>query len=181
MGEDEGFLAPLLVTLAPDPATFDRLDALRRRFFPPGRNIVPAHVSLFHLLPREEERLVRNALGDAVIGRGPIGLRFPSLKRLGRGMAATVDAPELRILHARLSRDFEPWLTAQDRQPFRPHVTLMNKAEPAAAALAFSELAASWEPWEGTGEGLLLWEYLGGPWRLLERYPFVADSGTTSP
>src|SRR3954464_12724288 len=95
MGEDESPMAPLLVTLAPDPATFDRLDALRRRFFPPERNLVPAHISMFHLLPREEERLVRDALTDAVVGRDPIGLRFPSLKRLGRGMAAEVAAPEL--------------------------------------------------------------------------------------
>lgn len=171
--------SPLLVTLALDAATFAWLKALRDRYFPPERNVVPAHVSLFHHLPGEEEDSVRRSLAGAAADRGPIPLRLATLKRLGKGMAATVEAPGLAAVHARLARDFSPWLTAQDRQPFRPHVTIMNKAEPHAAALAFLELGGSWEPRDGTGEGLLLWEYLGGPWRLVERYPFAADSGTT--
>lgn len=168
--------APLLVTLALDAASFARLDALRTRHFPAGRNVVPAHVSLFHRLPPGEEVAVRDALAEAAEGCGPILLGFPSLKRLGRGVAATVESPGLTALRAGLARGFAAWLTPQDRQPFRPHVTLMNKAEPQAVAPAFAELGAGWEPWHGTGEGLLLWEYLGGPWRLRERYPFAADS-----
>ena len=46
---------PFLVTLGFDEATFTRLEELRRRYFPPERNVVPAHLSLFHRLPPEEE------------------------------------------------------------------------------------------------------------------------------
>ena len=44
---------PLVVTLALDDDAQARLDALRRTHFPSDRNVVPAHVSLFHALPGE--------------------------------------------------------------------------------------------------------------------------------
>ena len=45
---------PLILTLALDGATFAPLDALRRPHFPPERNLVPAHLTLFHALPGAE-------------------------------------------------------------------------------------------------------------------------------
>ena len=95
--------------------------------------------------------------------------------RFGSGLAATVEAPGLKALHGRLAAAFAPWLTPQDRQPLRPHVTLMNKATRQAAALAFESLREGWEPFEAVGEGFLLWTYLGGPLQLEARYPFVAS------
>lgn len=167
---------PLLVTLDLDPASFDRLQALRTRYFPPERNVVPAHVSLFHALPGSELRSIRETLNATT--RPPITIRFGTLKRLGGGMAISMESSELAAVHGHLSREFFSWLTPQDRQPYRPHVTIMNKAEPYQAALAFAELSASWTPLEGTGQGLLLWEYLGGPWRPVDRFPFSGGSGT---
>lgn len=177
MAGDSGW--PFVVTLGFDPETFGRLDALRRRFFPPERNVVPAHLSLFHHLPPGEGAAIARSL-DAAASHGPIPLAFPGLKRLGGGMAVTVEAPGLKALHGRLSAAFGPWLTPQDRQPLRPHVTLMNKADKAAAALAFESLRASWERWAGTGTDLLLWSYRGGPWAFVAAYPLRGDSGTTA-
>ena len=173
-------MAPLIVTLGFDPETFDRLDALRRRYFPPDRNVVPAHVSLFHALPAEEGDAVDAALAAATRGLGPLPLRFGALKRLGRGMAITVDAPGLADVHRSLARTFSAWLTPQDRQPFRPHVTIMNKAELAEAEAAFAHLGAAWEPWDGVGTALLLWSYRGGPWEAVAEFPFAGDSGRTA-
>ena len=170
--------APLIVTLGFDPATFERLDALRRRYFPPDRNFIPAHVSMFHHLPGDEVGFVAQTLAEASRSRGPILLNFPKIFKLGRGMAATLAAPGLAAVHESLARTFSSWLTPQDRQPFRPHVTLMNKAEPHDAALAFHELSGGWEPWTGQGTDLLLWRYRGGPWDLVELFPFSANSGT---
>ena len=73
---------------------------------------------------------------------------------------------------------FAPWLSAQDRQPFRPHVTVMNKAEKGEAGRVFAELVAGWEPWEGLGTSLLLWTYEGGPWDPVAEYRFGGGSGT---
>lgn len=169
---DSGGGAPLLVTLGFDAETFDRLDGLRRRYFPPDRNVVPAHISLFHDLPAEERDAVAAALADASAGLGPIALRFGPVRRLGTGMALGVEAPALLALHARLAREFRAWLTPQDRQPYRPHLTIMNKATPAAAAEAFDHVRAGWQPFEGIGDAIRLWAYLGGPWAPLDRHAF---------
>lgn len=171
--------AVLLVTLGFDAPTFERLDALRVRYFPPERNFIPAHVSLFHHLPGAEEAEIDAALAEAAASRGPIALRFPSLRRMDQGMMAVVEAPGLPAIHERLVRAFRSWLTPQDRQPFRSHVTIMNKAKREQAAQAFGELQAAWSPWTGIGDRLLLWEYRGGPWDAVASYPFTGkpDAG----
>ncbi|RKH30599.1 2'-5' RNA ligase family protein [Corallococcus praedator] len=164
--------APLLITAEADPESFARLDGLRRRYFPPERNLIPAHVSLFHHLPPREHASVEAAL-EAVAGRAAPTLHFGRLRRLGGGVAVDVDAPGLGAVHRELSRAFAQWLTPQDRQPFRPHVTLMNKAPPGDATAAFAELSAGWASFDGHAPALLLWRYLGGPWELVRRVPFT--------
>ncbi|RKH13447.1 2'-5' RNA ligase family protein [Corallococcus sp. CA053C] len=168
--------APLLITAEADPESFARLDGLRRRYFPPERNLIPAHVSLFHHLPPRERPSVEAAL-EAAAGRGAPALHFGRLRRLGRGMAVDVEAPGLDAAHRELSRAFAEWLTPQDRQPFRPHVTLMNKASLEEATAAFAELGAGWNSFDGHAPALLLWRYLGGPWELVRRVPFTGLAG----
>lgn len=48
-------MQPLIVTLALDEQAQARFDALRSRHFPPDRNVLDAHVTLFHALPGEQE------------------------------------------------------------------------------------------------------------------------------
>jgi 2'-5' RNA ligase len=168
--------APLLVTAELPPDAFARLDGLRRRYFPPERNLIPAHVSLFHHLPAPEQAAVEAAL-EATTERAPPHLRFGSVRRLGGGMAVDVTSPGLLAVHLDLSRAFVEWLTPQDRQPFRPHVTLMNKAPKEAALAAFAEVSADWAAFEAEAPALLLWRYLGGPWELVRRVPFTARAG----
>ena len=45
---------PLVLTAALDDETFDWLDGLRRRHFPPERNHLAAHLTLFHALPVDQ-------------------------------------------------------------------------------------------------------------------------------
>ncbi len=150
-----------------DGPTFARLDALRRAHFPPERNVIPAHISLFHQLVGEVAAPI-----EAAAARDPIPLRFSRVHRLGRGAAFAVESPELQALHAGLAQAFADQLAPQDRQPFRPHVTIQNKAEPEVAKATFDALSAGFEPWMGTGVALLLWRYLGGPWALERAFPF---------
>ena len=170
--------AVLLVTLGFDPPTFERLDALRAEYFPPERNFIPAHLSLFHHLPGAEEAAIDAALAEAAQSTGPIDLQFRTPRKMDRGFLLTVDAPEAARVHARLAREFGPWLTPQDRQPFRSHITIMNKADREVAARAFRAFQATWSPWQGVGDRLLLWEYRGGPWDFVAEYPFRTDGGT---
>ncbi|GMU09165.1 2'-5' RNA ligase family protein [Corallococcus caeni] len=168
--------APLLVTAELEPETFARLDGLRRRYFPPERNVIPAHVSLFHHLPASEQAAVEAAL-EVVTERPAPTLRFGKLRSLGRGMVVDVEAQGLVPVHRELTRAFVEWLTPQDRQPFRPHVTLMNKATVEEAKAALVELGAGWASFESPAPALLLWRYLGGPWELVRRFPFTGRAG----
>ncbi len=167
--------APFLVTLGFDPATFDRLDRLRARYFPADRNLVPAHLSLFHHLPGGEGPAIDEALAEVARASGPIPLAFAHPKRTGRGMMVEVGASGLAAIRSAIARRFAAALTDQDRQPFRPHVMLMNKADRAEVDSAYAEIRATWAPWSGLGDRIILWRYLGGPWEEVESYELTGD------
>ncbi len=164
-----GPVAPLIVTAALDPASQQRFDELRRRHFPPERNHLAAHVTLFHALPGQEEPAVRADPADVVDDGYDVevtGVRF-----LGRGVAYELRSPELQRVRGKLARRWAGWLTPQDRQGFRPHVTVQNRVPPDVARRLQVELAASFAPYVVRVEGLALWRYLGGPWEPAARFP----------
>lgn len=164
--------APLILTLEMDPASFARLDALRRAHFPPERNHLPAHLTLFHALPGARLEEVSANLAVLAAQTPPPALRFTGLRSLGRGVAFTVESAPLTHLRGFLAGAWHDALTPQDRQSLRPHVTVQNKADPAAARALLAELQAGFTPWDGRGEALLLWHYRGGPWEAAARFPF---------
>jgi len=144
--------APLILTLGLDGRSFAFFDALRRAHFPPERNLIPAHLTLFHNLPACEARGIRAALGEAARATRQVPLRVTGVKGLGRGVAFGIESPALSALRRRLADAFDPWLTPQDRQGFRPHVTVQNKVEPRAAEALRRELLAGFAPFEARGE-----------------------------
>ena len=169
---------PLIVTLRLDAALFATLDGLRRQHFPAARNVVPAHVSLFHALPGGREADVRRLLAAAAARTEAFGVSLPGVRSLGRGVAATFEGgAALAALHRSLVGAVEAALgpeaiTAQDRQPLRPHVTLQNKGTLEAARKTLAHLAASWSALDGRAEGLDLWHYRGGPWEAAASFAF---------
>src|SRR6478672_6881492 len=110
----------LILTLKLDPASFDTLDTLRQRHFPPERNFLSAHITLFHALPGVEEAAVRERLRAICAKTPPFQIAFPGVRSLGRGVAVDVVSDELNALRAQLARHFHDWLTPQDRQGYRP-------------------------------------------------------------
>ena len=52
------------------------------------------------------------------------------------------------------------------------HLTVQNKADPAAAERLHAQLAAGFEPYDVQVVGLGLWRYLGGPWEPVQRFAF---------
>ena len=164
--------APLIVTAHLDAEGFAALDALRRRHFPKHLNKIPAHVSLFHHLPGHEEASVRATLATRCREAEAFDMAPSEWRSLGRGVAIAYEAHELARLHGALSRDWSGWLTAQDRQGFRAHVTIQNKVEPAAARALVERLRDGERPPTCRVEGLDLWRYLRGPWAHIETYLF---------
>lgn len=164
-----------VLTLALDGESQGHFEQLRQQHFPPERNLIPAHLTLSHTLPREV--WVHDALREAAAGQLEFRMAVTGVRSLGRGVAYTLRSPELQVLHGRLAGRFAEVLTPQDRQPFRPHIVVQNKVTPEAARQLLRELEASFAPREVWAVGLDLWHYLGGPWELAERLAFAPASG----
>lgn len=156
--------APLILTLALDPTSQAFFDDQRRAHFPPERNHLAAHLTLFHALPGAEVAAIETTLADVCAAQELLDLPVRGVQFLGRGVAYTLDSVELRALHHRLQSAWRTWLTPQDRQPLRPHVTVQNKVEPVVARALFAQLEAGFVPFRALGMGLQLWTYRGGPW-----------------
>ena len=154
---------PIVVTLQFDAAATDLFERRRRRYFPPEINRIPAHLTLFHALPGAEENAVLEAVGRAA-QRAPFAVKVEGLMLLGRGTAYRLSSPALLTLRADLARRFDAWLTRQDREAFRPHVTVQNKVSSEVARATQAELERTFTPFEAIAEGVQLWHYRGGPW-----------------
>ena len=168
-----GETRPLIVTARFDPETFSILDRLRRTHFPPARNVLSAHLTLFHALPGERLTDAIRALTAAAATQSDFAVTFKGFRSLGRGVALDVHAPALIDVRRHIASDFAGALTAQDQNGFRPHVTIQNKVSPEAARRLLAALAAGFTPWTGCATGLLLWRYLDGPWKLEAKMPFA--------
>jgi len=165
--------APLILTLAFDGRSFAFFDAQRRRYFPPERNLIPAHLTLFHKLPAEHETAIATTLAAAAAQQSPMRLDVTGLRSLGRGVAYVLSSPALARFRYGLAKEWALWLTLQDRQKHQPHVTVQNKVDPGEARALLAELAAAFEPFTVTGIGLDLWRYRGGPWEKAQSFPFA--------
>jgi 2'-5' RNA ligase len=166
--------APLILSAVLAAPVQERLDALRRAHFPPERNHLDAHVTLFHHLPGAQEAAVADAVADAA-RRPPPPVTLSGVRLLGRGVAITLTAPELRALRERLAAAWAPWLTAQDRGKRDLHATVQNKVAPAVARALADELTAGFVPERTRAVALALWRYRGGPWEPVDRFPFSGE------
>ena len=168
--------APLILTLTLDDASQAFFDEQRRRYFPPSRNHLSAHLTLFHALPGAEEASISAYLGQQAAGQAPLTLTATAVKFMGRGVMYSLECPPLEALHRRWQQHWRPLLTAQDQQGRHPHITVQNKVDPAEARALHAQLAAGFEPFTALGTGLALWAYRGGPWEARQQWAFGAGS-----
>jgi 2'-5' RNA ligase len=147
-----------------DESSQEYFDRLRALHFPPERNYLNAHLTLFHQLPGEREAEISTELREICHKHEPLTLAVTGVRSLGRGVAYELSSPQLSALRRELARSWQPWLSAQDRQGFKPHITVQNKVSPEQARSLHQELQAPFSPFEVDGLGLSLWRYLGGPW-----------------
>jgi 2'-5' RNA ligase len=162
---------PLVVTLRLERAAQERFDAQRIQLFPAGRTAVGAHVTMFHALPAHLREDVEAELGRLAATQ-PFPVDVTEVYPLGRGVAYRIASEEAQRLHRRLQDRWRPYLTRQDAQPFRPHVTVQNKVRPEVARATLDRLRTAFRPEVTRAVGLELWRYDGGPWTLLRRWAF---------
>ena len=164
--------APIIVTAlfgAEDQAFFDRL---RRAHFPPERNHLAAHLTMFHHLAPELAPELKHRLVQATRGVPPPAARLAGLLNLGRGVAFRIESAALADIRAHLADAFAAMLVPQDSAGWRAHVTIQNKVAPATARALIESLAPVATPRPVKIAGLASWWYRGGPWEPLSLHKF---------
>lgn len=163
--------APIIVTALLGPADFAWADGLRRAHFPPDRNVLPAHLTLFHHLPPSALEEVAARLKRLCAGPPPPA-RLTEVMLLGRGVAFRVDSPALMAMRDDLADAFAGLLTPQDQARPRPHITVQNKVAPVEARALAVTLREDFRPRPLAITGLAAWHYRGGPWELAMKAMF---------
>lgn len=169
--------APYIVTAELPPDVFVWADALRRAHYPPERNHLEAHVTLFHsfapsLLPELKEVLARLA-GEF----RPQKACLSGIMRLGRGTALAIESRGMLMIREIIAEHFHGALTAQDSHPPRLHITIQNKVKREAARSLQQQMESQFSPREFAFSGLGLHIYRGGPWEALGRWSFRGKQG----
>jgi 2'-5' RNA ligase len=161
---------PLILTLSIEKETFLFFNSLRQKHFPPPRNFIDAHLTLFHALPNQHT--VIDAVRDICIEQISFPLIVKEPVSIGNGVAFKIESNEVMQLHKSLQTLWEEGLTLQDRQKLWPHVTIQNKVPPHEAQRLLAELKTDFTPFSTMATGMQLWEYLNGPWKLVKDFSF---------
>ncbi len=162
---------PLIVTAELGPQDFAWLDAQRRAHFPPERNQLAAHLTMFHTLPPSGEDEVRRCLKAMTTAASPTAT-LSGLMNLGGGVAYRIVSPQLESIRGAIADQFHGSLSAQDGGGWRAHVTIQNKVTSSIARALHEQLAREFRPRPLAIRGLALHRYLGGPWEKLGAWPF---------
>ena len=163
--------APRLVTAELPPDGYGWAEGLRRKHFPPERNKVRAHVTLFHALPPSVTHEVRRMLARLVQAPPPPA-RLTGIMRLGRGTAFDIASPGMLAIRAEMAELLHGVLTPQDAARPRLHVTVQNKVTPAEAKALQAELERDFRPRDFAFAGLALHRWIGGYWEDAGTWPF---------
>jgi 2'-5' RNA ligase len=166
---------PLIVTLMLDETSARYFNSLRKSHFPPERNFLEAHLTLFHNLPAQGADIIKD-IEDVCSLQKVLALEATEVVSIGAGVAVKIQSAQLEALHKRLQQQWEQWLIPQDRQKLWPHITVQNKVSSEKARALQEELAASFTPFSIQGLGLSLWHYLGGPWQSAGNFLFRQEA-----
>lgn len=163
--------APIIVSALFGAEDFAWLNGLRQAHFPPERNQLDAHLTLFHHLPPSIEPELRRRLADTAKAPRP-SAEADGLINLGRGVAVRIRSPVLAAIREDLANAFCDLLTPQDAASWRPHVTIQNKVLPEEARALYQTLESEFRARPVRITALAAWWYRGGPWELISRHPF---------
>jgi 2'-5' RNA ligase superfamily len=164
--------APVIITAEMGKADQAWANGLRREHFPPERNVLDAHITLFHHLPPSHLAEIKSRLAALAGECPPPVAHLTEVMMLGRGVAYRIDCPELLAIRDELAEEFRGLLIPQDQARPRLHITVQNKVEPAAAKALHTELSATFKPRPLGISGLAAHYYRGGPWEHITSWKF---------
>jgi hypothetical protein len=163
---------PFIVTAALPPEMQAWADRLRRAHFPPERNHLHAHVTLFHAFAPSLLDELKHFLPQVTREFAPPRARITGLMDLGKGTAIAIASEELLSLRALIADHFHGSLTDQDLHEPRPHITIQNKVTKEEARALQASLSRDVEEREFAFPALDLHRYEGGPWDHIKRMAF---------
>ena len=166
--------SPFIVTAELPLDLYSWATQLRSENFPPERNFLKAHVTLFHALPPSSEGEVHDVLAQLARDNPPVPARLEGVMKLGKGTALHLSSPAMIELWEVMADRFHGLLIPQDMHPPRLHVTVQNKVRIEEARALQADLAPRVIPRDFTFRGLELHAYKGGPWDFIKRWRFRA-------
>lgn len=164
--------APFIVTAELPGDVLAWADGLRRAHFPPERNWLKAHVTLFHAFAPSLREELDGVLRRFAAEYAPPEAEIAGLMNLGRGTALAIRSPGMVAIREAIAGHFHGALTAQDAHAIRLHITIQNKVTPEAARALQAELAPSLQPRRFRFTGLGLHLYRNPAWEGVHNFAF---------
>jgi hypothetical protein len=163
---------PFIVTAELPSDLFGWANALRTAHFPPERNHLAAHVTLFHALAPSLREELRGMLGQIAAEFAPPRVRLTGVMNLGKGTALSIHSDAMLAIREAIANHFHGALTAQDNHVPRLHITIQNKVEPAEARTLQAALAPQLEARDFVFTGIGLHRYCNPHWQVEKKWPF---------
>ncbi len=165
-------LAPVIITAQMGKEDQAWANGLRRAHFPPERNFLDAHITLFHHLPPAHLGEIKTRLAGLAKDCPPPRAQVSEVMLLGRGVAYRIESPELLAIRGALVEAFTGLLIPQDQAQPRLHITIQNKVEPREAKALHAMLSGIFMPHPLTITGFAAFYYRGGPWEAIGSWSF---------
>jgi 2'-5' RNA ligase len=163
---------PIIITAEMGNVDQAWANALRQKHFPPERNYLDAHITLFHHLPSSHLSEVKARLAAIAADHSAPAAQLSDVMMLGKGVAYRVDSPELSAIREELAAAFAGLLIPQDQSKPRLHITIQNKVEPAVAKALHAQLSIGFQPRPLAITGLAAHYYRGGRWEHIGSWKF---------
>jgi len=163
---------PIIMTAMMDKQDFAWVNSLRSQYYPLERNLVPAHITLFHHLPPHSLGEIKRAVVGVTRDSSPPVTSLQSLIYLGSGVGYQLHSPDLLAMRMELADRFYGLLSVQDQQVPRLHITIQNKVSAKEAKELLTQLSLDFEPRPFQIKGLALHYYMDGPWQSIGEWQF---------
>ena len=163
---------PIIMTATMGASDFAWANALRQKHFPAERNLLSAHITLFHQLsPQGLDEIVGMVKETTVNCPNPAS-EIVEILHLGKGVAYKIHAPELMEMRQFFAESLHGLLTVQDQQIPRLHITVQNKVSEEKSKALFKELSGAFQSRPFEINGLALHYYMDGPWEKIGDWRF---------
>lgn len=163
---------PFIVTAELPPEILSWADGLRRAHFPPERNHLRAHVTLFHALSPQLREELPAVLAEIGRTAPPPEVEVTGLMNLGGGTALALRSPAMLAIRDDIAERFHGLLTAQDQHRPRLHITIQNKVSAEAARALQAELGPQIAARRFRFPALGLHRYCNPHWEAVGTWPF---------